>query len=560
MAAFAGEYPSPSMYGNLNRTLFGDGRDGDWNSSKPSPITNEQTNDSSRWSFEINYDAVLRWLKAPPQTLPSSLRAGRLVYYKTIPSDVNYGSGSADDIADKYFWREYIEFMFCQWEYRNRDQRHLAGLEWVGWPELGGVKVKPRVNMSWLSLGDWVYNGFGGNSNPVDGPNGGYDANPIYGRDRLFDRNTANARPWEYDWNKPENVPSDNQLTRDLRPYMGYMDNPPRPRQHFWFGPLSMMAFIGNLHDGSNMFPGTSSEAQSWQLKAGVDSALDDVQKNHPNDAVGLAYFSSKVDSSWNVVSGYRTIAAPLGQDFTRIKNSLYYPLQMVQNGDVTDPTKEYRPYNNGGALSYQGKTKVPNAQDGTDPNTGFALAYNILSPSSASVLGRTATQRGRKGAAKIVIFETDGAPTTGLNLSLTQNGPESYYTVQNTGNYSATAQSQALDVVRQIVKPVNDTAGTDYGFSTPNTPARVYAIGFGDLFNFGTGTPSATAQVAVDFLRDVQIAGNTLPASASGTPGHLALSSDQIVGDPSYLDRMSKLGRAFERILQSGVQVTLIE
>ena len=482
------------------------------------------------------------------------------MYYKTIPSDVNYGTGSADDIADKYFWREYIEFVMCQWEYRNRDHRHLAGLEFVGWPELGSVQVKPRVNMSWLSLGDWVPNGFGSNWNPVDGWNGGYDANPIYGRDRLFDRNTTS--PYAYTTN-PTNAPGPDQLARDLRPYMGYMDNPARPRQHFWFGPLSMMAFLANLQDGSNMWPGTVSEAQSWQLKAAVDSALDDVQKNHPNDAVGLAYFSSKLNTDWTLASGYTTVAAPLGQDFTRIKNSLYYPLQMVQNGDINDPTKEYRPYSNGGALTYLGKTKVPNAQDGTDPNTGLALAYNILSPSNASALSRTATQRGRKGAAKIVIFETDGAPSAALNLTMNQNGPNSYYTVQNSGvatsTYFQTARDEAIKVVQQIVKPVNDSAGTDYGFSTPNTPARVYSIGFGDLFQY-SGTPTSTQSQAMDFLRDVMIAGNTLPASASGTAGYLALPPDHIVGDTKYTDRMAKLGRAFERILQSGVQVTLIE
>ena len=29
---------------------------------------------------------------------------------------------------------------------------------------------------------------------------------------------------------------------------MHYADNPPRPRTHFWFGPLTMIDFLGNYN------------------------------------------------------------------------------------------------------------------------------------------------------------------------------------------------------------------------------------------------------------------------------------------------------------------------
>ena len=70
---------------------------------------------------------------------------------------------------------------------------------------------------------------------------------------------------------------------------MRYNDTPNRPRLHFWFGPLSMMDFIGKP---GNWIPGTSHEAQCWQLKAGMNSVIDDLRNNRPNDYVGMVMFA----------------------------------------------------------------------------------------------------------------------------------------------------------------------------------------------------------------------------------------------------------------------------
>ena len=76
---------------------------------------------------------------------------------------------------------------------------------------------------------------------------------------------------------------------------MAYNDNPLRPRLHFWFGPLSFMGFISADAGGtgSNMNPGTCNESQCWQLKAGMNSVLDDVNNNHPNHYVGMTMFTT---------------------------------------------------------------------------------------------------------------------------------------------------------------------------------------------------------------------------------------------------------------------------
>jgi hypothetical protein len=280
---------------------------------------------------------------------------------------------------------------------------------------------------------------------------------------------------------------------------------------------------------------------------------MDDIRNNHPNDSIGLAYFSTAFKPNWEVDAGYKSVVAPLSQDFTRLKNSLFYPLTMVKNGDILNPTKELRPYD--GSFNYTGRENVPNAQSGTDPNTGFALAYNILTPSNHPSLGTTAAERGRRGASKIVIFETDGVPTSTRNVTFTPAGVNSYYTVQNTGDPYTAPQTAALAVVDQIVAPMNTGGTAASGFSTPNNTARVYAIGFGDLFT----TDTIERDAALDFLRDVQIRGKTLPPSLSTTPGKFALPPDHIVGG-TFDQRLEKLRRAFQTIMQNGVQVTLIE
>ena len=47
---------------------------------------------------------------------------------------------------------------------------------------------------------------------------------------------------------------------------------------------------------GSNMNPGTCNESQCWQLKAGMNSVLDDVNNNHPNHYVGMTMFTTNME------------------------------------------------------------------------------------------------------------------------------------------------------------------------------------------------------------------------------------------------------------------------
>jgi hypothetical protein len=327
-------------------------------------------------------------------------------------------------------------------------------------------------------------------------------------------------------------VDGSDPLVPDPNPYLNYLDNPSRPRLHLWFGPLTMLTFL----DDYNMWSGTTHQAQCWQLKAGVNSALDDIRNNHPNDYCGLAYFSN---------NDYNSVIVPTGQDWSALKNALFFPRSVLPS--ITSPASaaEWRPYTAAAGVQ-RTRGNIPNAQGGTDPVTGLALAYNLLSPSPA--VNADPTRRGRRGAAKIVIFETDGVPNGTQPFNLQKKGYESYYAFGgSTPNTSATGA--AYDVIDQIRKPAAsvNAAGVDSGLSLPNAPARVYAIGFGDIFSTTAG-PTAEA-----FLLNVQQKGGTSPASATNMP------STQIITG-TYQARITNLRTALQTICQSGVQVTLVE
>lgn len=442
-----------------------------------------------------NYPAILAWIKSGPQVLPPNLRAGRVVYYTSIPSTV----ANASSDLDQLFWKNYIDYVLGEGNYGPTTE--LAGVEYVSWPEGATVGVS-QVALT------------GAGSNPA--------------------------------------------------PYMNYCDNPSRPRMHFWFGPVTMLAFLNTRGPSTrlqNWNPGTVHEAQDWQLKAGINSALSDIRANHPNDQCGMAYFAD---------FNYKTIRAPMSQDFATLKNVLFYPNTLAYKITTGDTSSEIRAFNSSFSSAMIGNT--PNAYGGTDPETGLALAYNLLSSgANDSTLvppwstASSAAATGRTGAAKIVIFETDGVPNTtenwsfhrsiasnGVNKSAFQNNTSGNYTLSSsspmTGNSGFDgAANQAINATKQIVA---STTATNPGYSLPNAPARVYAIGYGDLFYY----PTPRKTYGLQFLYNVQVAGNTQSADGSNS-----IPANQIITGP-FDTRIDNMRSAMQTIMQSGVQVTLIQ
>jgi hypothetical protein len=442
-------------------------------------------------NWRIDYPAILKWIKSGPMVLPPNLRAGRVLYYSSIPDDVNTSTGSTQVRLDKVFWKNYIDFV-------------------IGWNNTSAANLYGHGD-SWSGGGRTI---FGNSLVPWTGPN--------------------------LNW-------------PNRKPYMRYNDAPNRPRLHLWFGPMSMVGFISQ---GQNWLPGNCYEAQCWQLKAGMNSVIDDVRNNRPNDLVGMTMFAGP---------NYNGPRVAMGQNYNMLKNALFYPKSLLEDINNGDSSVEIRPYNiNFTAIS---PDEIPNAAGYTDPNTGLAYAYNLLSPSSLLPTNTYGTLKGRRGASKVVIFETDGVPNAYRGISSgtrTMNpvarGYDSYYPNSgwasgNLGNGNATSMNEAIKVVNQIVKPMATSAanGVDSGLSLPNAPARVYAIAFGDLFDADASPDAVFRTTALQFMANIAAAGNTGLAGASTIPDH------QIITGP-YEQRIDRLRDAMQRIFKAGVSVSLIE
>ncbi len=219
-------------------------------------------------------------------------------------------------------------------------------------------------------------------------------------------------------------------------PYMDYRDNPKRPKTHFWFGPLTMIDFLGNYNmwyqNNVNpvtsrycWWPGTCHESPMYACKLGIRAALDDVRTNHPNNLVALMMFSHPRASA-NADGRFNRPRVGLGRNYDRMQEALWYPPTTLGNSGAT-----IRPYDDD---NYE----VPRAVGGTCYSMGLMQAYNQFS-------GNTTLQsfnpyeptgdaggNGRHGAQKIIILETDGMPTHTANASLVNAGSHnSYYAVR---------------------------------------------------------------------------------------------------------------------------------
>ena len=58
-----------------------------------------------------------------------------------------------------------------------------------------------------------------------------------------------------------------------------------------WLGNYNLSP--GEQHRPHHWWPGNCHEAHAWACKVGIQTAIDDIQNNHPNDFVGMTFFSS---------------------------------------------------------------------------------------------------------------------------------------------------------------------------------------------------------------------------------------------------------------------------
>ncbi|CAN5196418.1 hypothetical protein BH11PLA2_BH11PLA2_41000 [soil metagenome] len=461
---------------NINSLLF-NANAGHHTLNVTSPTSGYSVSTTS--GFRVNYRAVLEWIKSGPQTCPPNLRAGRILYYNAIPNDC---TSPAND--NERFWREYIDFVL-------------------------GV----TVNRSWY--------------NPA------------------FCMAGIETNSWgTFDFTTPTSFKASTQTLTNPKPYMSYADTPNMPRAHFWFGPYSMLMFLlqrgqypGDSPDsGWNWMAGTVREAQNWQLKMGIQSGIEDIRRNHPNDQMGLSFFA---------YPNYQSARVSMGQDWNRLRAALFFPHSFLDDVLASSyNSREERPYNTSMRPRLVGD--LPNANGGTDPNNGLALAYNMFSASTSGAIGAG----GRRGATKIVILETDGVPNSYQNWDFISAGINSKYNWIDDGNSNVNGDSTSMNEAYSIASQIAaSTTASSSGYSLPNAPARIYSIAFGDLFN----SNSSFQPTALSFLQTVQYRGNALASPTTPLP------TEQIItGD--YNTRISNLRTCLERIFQNGVQVALIE
>ena len=481
-------------------------------------VTSGKTASNCPGYFRLNYPAIIAWLKSGPQTLPTNLRSGRILYYSSMPADLTTGGpGNADD---RTFWREYVHYVFGVDSF---DATNAPLCTW-GFPPSTGYS--PKTMMAGVE-----------SRNPFGSPSVAPTA-------RFTPSGASSPNP---------------------KPYMSYSDNVNRPRMNFWFGPQSMLFFLKLSTEDRPWWSGTTHESQCWQLKAGVNSVLDDIRRNHPNDYCGVAGFATK--------GNFSSPLAPMGQDWYSLKNVLFFrkdavadmKAKLISGTSNTSSTAENRPYT---PAFGDDVDAIPNSKGGTDANSGLALGFNMLSSSTTLLASNNYGTGGRRGAAKMVIFETDGRPSAKGRWFITGTGTDTRYIYnpananpeQWTTDPSLTSFAKfPVKVVERIVAPVS-SSGTS-GFSLPNAPARVYAIAFGDVFSgYDDGSIGQEGKDALRFLLRVQQVGNTSPGTVgTADPPTASIPVEQIITG-SYDVRIAKMKSALERIAQSGVQVTLVE
>lgn len=494
-----------------------DGTTNDWrkryflypNTTTPMDDNSRLWDSSGNWktpsssTYQINYAAILAWITSSPCPFPSQLQSGRIVYYSSIPTTINTASDPPTDLNQR-FWKDYIDY--C-------------------------LGLTDNYNGTWQSL--------------INGSNGlaGYGSDYAWGTVKITAKSSLNQTSGQ--------------------PFMYYGDNPQRPTLHFWFGPMTMVDFLGNYNMWYNVspycsrycwWPGTCHESPLYACKLGIQAALTDIENNHPNDNVSLIFFSTPCSYSGETDdTRFNRVRVGLSQNYSNMIDSLWYPPATVGNSSAT-----VTPYDSN-------NIEVPRATGGTCYAYPLMLAYNQFSANSTLVnfsSGQPAGDAGglgREGAQKVIIFETDGAPNTTASASFVNSGAyNSYYKVRyNYGSPSSsdfptgingyndndpTVTSQIDSICTQLA---NLTTASSPGYSTPSKPLLIHCIGFGPYFDPGSSTYSAN----VATLNGMEVIGNV----NDGMPSYKII-------DGTQAQVVSDLQQAFTIILQSGVQVALIQ
>jgi Flp pilus assembly protein TadG len=406
-------------------------------------------------NYVINYKAILSWIKTSPNPFPTQLRAGNILFYGSIPTDVpasaytyaNLNSAISD--PDQRFWKEYIDFTIGVW------QDPFGNVQTPGNPS---CSIGTDFTCGSSSAGTYV---------SITGP----------------------------DAKDPNN-----------RSYVAATDNPKRPRHRFWFGPMTMIQFLSD----TGRLPGTSHDISMVAAKLGIAGALTDIQNNHPNDMVAMLLFSRPAyHGEPSEVGSFSTPQSCLGRNYTSMINSLWYPPNSssadVRLWDANGPLtpRAHGDYNAntstsyGFMLAYNQFSSNTTLQSGGYGGFGRVGAQKILileTDGMANQASSAGTSNGGASQSYYLIRTGDVVTASG-----------------------ADAGQDAVNVAANICALTTDASGGLPGYATARKPVIIETLAFGAVFEpTASGSEAASA---VAFLQQLSTIGGTVFPSASTDP-----------------------------------------
>ncbi len=474
-------------------------------------------------SVNINYTAILNWISQslnsaaqPVNPFPQQMRAGRIKYYGSIPTQItgaypNYGS------TDQRFWKEFIDY--------------ALGVQQTGpgsYTDISNANSNSTIAMA------------------------GYGSDFGWGTTRIGGAMSGIQ-------------------------YMSYTDNPQRGLLRYWFGPLNMVDYLHNMNMSELSYlvpgfylkePGDGYEAPLYTGKQAFLAAINTMQQNNPNDWFSVITYSWPRPSAGAGYGRFNCVRSPMGPNYNYAKAALNFPFSTI-NADGSPNYKEITPFDPDpatGSVPSADLVDTPRGDGDTCFAMGLMLAYNQFAttlPSDPTLRSYVTSSpitfptgmaggMGRKGAQKVIIFETDGLANCTATASLVNAGSYKYYRIRydmnnpNSSEYPSitTYSINNSTVLNQVYQLVQQLAA-DYGNS--RNPFRLYAIGFGPVFQ----GPDAAA--ALQTLQYMQYYAGT--QSSPSTP----LAPNQIItGTDAQM--LANMTNTFTTILQNGVQIALIK
>jgi hypothetical protein len=289
------------------------------------------------------------------------------------------------------------------------------------------------------------------------------------------------------------------------------------------------------------------------------------MQSDHPNDWVTVVPYSQPRSSATS--SGrLNSVRSPLGTNYNYATNALLFPFGTI-NADGSQNNTEVTPYAADPATTQVPSsdfTDLPRAEGDTSYAMALMLAYNqfaVTSPTDGTLRSYATSSpiafptgmaggMGRKGAQKVVIFETDGLPNCSATASLVNAGSYSYYKVRYNMNNpfgseypsvnpTSINNSTVLNQVYSLVQSLTSTYGTS------RNPFRLYAVGFGPVFQ------GVNASSAMTTLQTMQYYAGTQSSASTALP-----SNQIITGTDTQMS--TNMVATFTNILNNGVQIAL--